>query len=185
MSKLLVNAPSGQEIIEISATGGYFDAARVLWDERTDGPMPAVTLGGMKRVGDALEYDAALYTAYQDAVVKPSLKAAVAAKRYERETAGITWTGIVGQNIPIATDRDSEYLIHASYTAAKDFNMGRDWKGSDGNFYTMTAAQVMSMATSVLAYINECRALEKTKCAEIDSTGTTDINTGWPAQVRA
>lgn len=37
-SKLLVNTPSGkQEVIEIGAGGGYFDDARVVWDERKDG----------------------------------------------------------------------------------------------------------------------------------------------------
>lgn len=52
MKKLLVNTPTGaQEVIEVGQGGGYFDAARVLWDERTDGPLPAVTMGGMKRQG--------------------------------------------------------------------------------------------------------------------------------------
>jgi hypothetical protein len=56
--KLLVNAPSGaQEVIHIGPGGGYFDPARVLWDERTDGPMPAIQLGGMVRVGGALAFD--------------------------------------------------------------------------------------------------------------------------------
>lgn len=50
MIKLLVNAPTGrQEVIEIDATGAYFDPARVLWDERVDGPLPEITLGGMVR----------------------------------------------------------------------------------------------------------------------------------------
>jgi hypothetical protein len=39
--------------------GGYFDASRVLWDEREDGPMPEITLGGMVRNGDALVFDQA------------------------------------------------------------------------------------------------------------------------------
>lgn len=55
MSKLLVNAPSGaQEIIEVGDGGGYFDTARVLWDEREDGPLPEITLGGMVRSGAGL-----------------------------------------------------------------------------------------------------------------------------------
>lgn len=50
MSRLLVNAPSGQqEIIEVGHGGGYFDPLRVLWDERIDGPLPEITLGGMVR----------------------------------------------------------------------------------------------------------------------------------------
>lgn len=57
MQKLLVNAPSGvQEVVQVGPGGGYFDAARVLWDERVDGPLPAITLGGMIRVGPALEF---------------------------------------------------------------------------------------------------------------------------------
>lgn len=55
MFKLLVNTPTGaQEIIEVTATGSYFDPERVLWDERQDGlidPYP-ITLGGMVRVND-------------------------------------------------------------------------------------------------------------------------------------
>ena len=37
--------------------GGYFDLSRVLWDERKDGPMPDITLGGMVRTGAVLEFD--------------------------------------------------------------------------------------------------------------------------------
>lgn len=56
MPRLLVNQPSGkQEIIEITASGGYFDVSRVVWDERIDGALPAVTLGKMQRNGDQLE----------------------------------------------------------------------------------------------------------------------------------
>lgn len=56
--KLLVNAPTGlQELIEVGDGGGYFDPARVLWDERDDGPLPEITRGGMVRVGGALTFD--------------------------------------------------------------------------------------------------------------------------------
>lgn len=58
MSKLLVNAPTGlQELTEVGEGGGYFDTARVVWDERVDGPIPAITLGGMVRSGDKLVLD--------------------------------------------------------------------------------------------------------------------------------
>jgi hypothetical protein len=58
--KLLVNTPSGmQELIQIGEGGGYFDQARVLWDERADGLLPEITLGGMVRVGDGLTFDQA------------------------------------------------------------------------------------------------------------------------------
>lgn len=58
--KLLVNAPTGkQELIEIGEGGGYFDQSRILWDERADGSLPVITLGGMVRNGAALVFDQA------------------------------------------------------------------------------------------------------------------------------
>ena len=55
--RILVNTPSGRQSIEhIEATGDYFDKSRVLWDERVDGPLPEVTLGGMVRAGQRLAF---------------------------------------------------------------------------------------------------------------------------------
>lgn len=66
MNKLLVNAPSGvQELIEIGEGGGYFDASRVLWDERTGGSLPSITVGGMVRQGNQLVFDSQLFADYQ------------------------------------------------------------------------------------------------------------------------
>ena len=49
--KLLVNTPNGtQEVIVVGEGGGYFDPDRVIWDERLDGELPEITLGGMVRV---------------------------------------------------------------------------------------------------------------------------------------
>lgn len=77
MSKLLVNAPSGaQEIIEVGEGGGYFDPDRVLWDERDDGPLPAITLGGMVRSGAGLVFDQARMDEHQNAM-RPPVPAAV------------------------------------------------------------------------------------------------------------
>lgn len=65
MAKLLVNASTGeQQILEVGVGGNYFDTSRVLWDERVDGDMPAIQLGGMKRVNDSLVFDAELLTAH-------------------------------------------------------------------------------------------------------------------------
>lgn len=56
--RILVNAPSGeQQLIDLGPGGKYFDESRVLWDERKDGPLPEVTVGGMVRDGDALRFD--------------------------------------------------------------------------------------------------------------------------------
>jgi len=51
MCKLLVTLPSGEQaIIDIDATGEYYDLSRVLWDTRLRGGMPSVTLGKMQLV---------------------------------------------------------------------------------------------------------------------------------------
>lgn len=56
MAKILVNLPSGEQAtVTVDDSGGYFDQSAVEWDERTDGPMPEITLGKMQRVGNALE----------------------------------------------------------------------------------------------------------------------------------
>lgn len=67
--KLLVNAPTGdQRLIEVGPGGGYFDPSRVLWDERMDGALPAITLGGMVRSGDTLVFDQARMDAHTAAI---------------------------------------------------------------------------------------------------------------------
>ena len=68
--KLLVNAPSGrQEIIQVGEGGGYFDPSRILWDERIDGQIPEITVGGMKRTGNLLEFDEQLLDAHNASLV--------------------------------------------------------------------------------------------------------------------
>jgi hypothetical protein len=56
MYKLLVECPDGdQQIIEIDQSGGFFDASKILWDERTDGPIPNdIVPGKMVRLGKSL-----------------------------------------------------------------------------------------------------------------------------------
>ena len=63
--RLLVNAPSEvQELIHIGPGGGYFDESRVLWDERKDGPLPDITVGGMVKNKGRLEFSQQLYSAF-------------------------------------------------------------------------------------------------------------------------
>jgi hypothetical protein len=53
--RLLVNSPTGEQtIVFVSESGSYFEVSRVLWDERIDGALPAITLGKMARVGELL-----------------------------------------------------------------------------------------------------------------------------------
>jgi hypothetical protein len=75
--KLLVNSPAGwQDILQVGEGGGYFDPLRVLWDERIDGTLPAITLGGMYRVDNTLVFS-------QD-VMDSSLACLLDAKKLEK-----------------------------------------------------------------------------------------------------
>ena len=56
--KLYVDCPDGrQDIVEVEASGEYYDNSKVLWDERIDGELPPVAVGAMTRIGDTLTID--------------------------------------------------------------------------------------------------------------------------------
>jgi len=77
--KLLVETPTGQqEVIYVGKGGSYFDESRVLWDERKDGPLPDITLGGMVRNGGSLVFDESV--ARSRVVEKPAPRKVVTAE---------------------------------------------------------------------------------------------------------
>lgn len=56
--KLYVDCPDGrQDVVEVEASGKYYDKSKVLWDERIDGELPLVVVGAMTRTGDTLTID--------------------------------------------------------------------------------------------------------------------------------
>lgn len=65
MYKLLVDMSSGEqrEIVVLDG-GGFVGDGAVIWDERTDGAMPPITIGKMVKVGDALVEHADYLPAY-------------------------------------------------------------------------------------------------------------------------
>lgn len=69
---MLVDAPDGLQYLLTQGDGAsYFDPSRVLWDERTDGDFPSsqlINVGGLIRVGGALQLDVAKLTAYQTTI---------------------------------------------------------------------------------------------------------------------
>lgn len=107
MSKLLVNAPTGaQDVIEVGEGGSYFDSARVLWDERVDGPLPEITLGGMVRVDDSLVFSQARFDEHTAAlrVVPPVVSMAQARKALI--LGGITIASVDAAIAAIADDTE-------------------------------------------------------------------------------
>ena len=99
MIRLLVDAPSGaQELVDIGPGGAYFDAARIVWDERIDVPLPAGnTLGGMVRQGGALvfsaerkaQHDAALVVIPAEVTMRQARQALILAELDEAVEAAI------------------------------------------------------------------------------------------------
>lgn len=103
--------------------------------------------------------------------------AAIAAKRYEVETGGMMWN-----DWPVHTDRDSRANIQAEYQAAKDGvrEDGEYWKFADGEFRPLTNEQVIDMALSVRAFVKACFETEATKLQQYLTDGTLDLDSGWP-----
>ena len=88
------------------------------------------------------------------------LKAYAATARYAKETGGITVSGI-----KIATDRASQAMIgNAQNMVVLNSNFTTAWKGSDGTFTTLTAAQITGIASAVGNHVAACFAAE----AQID-----------------
>ena len=93
MFKLLVNTPSGeQQIIKVKETGGYFDDSCVIWDERKDGSLPNVTVGGLLRVADNLVFDQARQDTHNTAIL-PLMSAEVRTER-DAKLAETDWTQV-------------------------------------------------------------------------------------------
>jgi hypothetical protein len=91
MIKILVNNPQGiQEIIEVGEGGGYFDASRVLWDERIDGVLPSITVGGMVRQGNQLVFNSQLFAEYETKLAVINTPVAPTKEELMAELAALT-----------------------------------------------------------------------------------------------
>ena len=117
-------------------------------------------------------------------IEKDILKQKVSAKRYDVETAGINFTYRT-VSVPVSTARASQDKIDAARNMVRDnaWVDGSVWKFADNVFRPMTAAEITDMCTAVRTHIKACFDNEKSKFDEINATGTTDVNTGWPATV--
>ena len=178
---LLVNTPSGkQELITVGIGGGYFDAARVLWDTRTDGPLPAITLGGMVRAGNTLVFDqtrADQHLAPQRAAIWEAIKAL----RDRKTQAG--GYAVLGKWYHSDLFSRSQQIGLVLMGAAVP--VGLQWKTMDGTFVTMTAAlagQVFSAAAAAdQAKFVHAESLRTAVYAAADPVSV-NINAGWPAE---
>jgi len=132
MPRLLVNQPSGkQEIIEITYSGGYFDVSRVIWDERTDGTLPAVTLGKMQRNGDQLETLADFLPEHAAALYAESIpheitmrQAVLALYDAGMLSAVKSWVASVGGELEIYWDTSPVFRRNHAFVEAARIELG-------------------------------------------------------------
>lgn len=118
--------------------------------------------------------------------LKTQKKAAVAKKRYEIETAGITVAGS-----RIKTDRESRATLTDTWVRVQQApTVLIDWKGENG-WVQLDKAAVESTCDAVGAHVQACFTAERAHHVAIDAlaadpatTGADmdayDINTGWP-----
>lgn len=180
---LLVNAPSGaQEQIDVGEGGSYFDASRVLWDERADGPLPEITLGGMVRVGSSLVFDEATYAA-SVAVKKAADKAAkweaIKAHRDRLSDQGGylvegKWFHSDGKS---KTQQLSLFIMGAQVPAVQ-------WKTMDGSFVTMTQALAAGIFNAAAAQDQALFSKAEWHRAQMEASAdpaSYDFSADWPA----
>ena len=101
--------------------------------------------------------------------VKSNLKNEVAAKRYEKETAGIKMT-IQSTEVTVDTARGSRDIFLDTYNVLGE-NDTINWKFPE-IWLTLTKAELGSLVAAGVAHIQYCFNWEKTKADEIDACTT-------------
>jgi hypothetical protein len=116
------------------------------------------------------------------AEIKASKLAALAKRRWEAETGGITVNGA-----SVATDEVSQTkIIGAVVGAQMDPTVTMKWKMKSGQFVTLDAASIVGVAMAVRAHVQACFDKEAELRAQIepslnpDFIEAFDIETGWP-----
>ncbi|NNN24397.1 DUF4376 domain-containing protein [Pseudomonas nitroreducens] len=107
----------------------------------------------------------------------PDPAAAIAARRYDAETAGITVNGM-----SLDTGRDSQALVTgAALQAVIDSNYRCQWK-TDNGFIDLDASQVIAIASTMRAHVQACfdREAELLVALKDGLFVETMLEEGWP-----
>lgn len=100
---------------------------------------------------------------------------ALAALRYEKETAGIEVNGT-----RIRTDRETQSILDSAQRKAESNpDLVVDWKGENG-WVELTSPQIIAIGNAVFAHVQACFKREKEVSELLDVDIETDITTGWP-----
>lgn len=150
MPKLLINQPSGkQEVTEIAESGEYFDMSRVVWDERTDGALPEITIGKMQRNGGQLvtledylpEHAAALYA--ESVPREITIRQAVLALRESGYLAAVeTWVTTLEGELEIYWKRSQTVRRDHAFVESARVELGLTQQQMDGLFILAATKEV-------------------------------------------
>lgn len=109
------------------------------------------------------------------AIAAATLREAVKAHRDAAIAAGLTVEGV-----SVATDDQSQSrIMGAALSAMLDPGYSVQWKSAAG-FVTLTAPQVIGLASAIRAHVQACFDREAALLAALDAGEPVDISTGWP-----
>lgn len=108
---------------------------------------------------------------YTASILQQSLLAGLASHRYSVLNGGTIINGI-----PFKTDPESRSDLMAIYIIANaNSGFSTAWKADDGNFYPLTASQIVATGNAILGFVQKCFATEHTLKTNI--ANYTDIPT--------
>ena len=109
-------------------------------------------------------------TDYTLAERKTAMKAAITARRWAVETAGITVSGAA-----IATDAATQAKLSGALQLVQDDDtVVIDWKGADGTWVQLNAAAVTAIAVAVGSHVQACFTREKELHTAVDNAVDSD-----------
>lgn len=189
MFKLLVNAPSGvQEVVEVDQGGGYLplEPWRKLWDEREDGVLPTITLGGMVRQGSTLVFDQDRMDEHNAVVLAAGRAQAWASIKAHRERLSdqggykVVVNGVDKWFHSDAKSKTQQLGLVIAGAAVPAIQ----WKTMDGTFVTMSqalAGAIFQAAAAQDAAIFTKAEQHKAAMEASPDPLAYDFSGGWPA----
>lgn len=125
MKNILVDAPTGaQELIQIDASGGYFDPARIVWNEWADGALPAITLGGMVRSDGTLSFSQTRMDQHT-AAIRPPIPQSVTRRQARQALLLAGLLDNVQPALDAITDATQRRLMQIEWDDSQEFHRQR------------------------------------------------------------
>jgi len=128
------------------------------------------------------QYDIIEYDFYES---KEILKKLITKKRYEIETQGIIYN-----NIPVSTDRETQNMINSALFVLKNkIKKILDWKISNNDWIEIDYDILKNLSNCIIDYIEKCFNTEMEFYTIVDGIDNYDdlknlnINDNWPSNI--